>query len=160
MYKSNGDQPIDGDQETLAAVKNAKYHKLFMPMCPTYTFIDRADGKFNRAMDFKKDYSAIISAAWEIDRTFDAYLSDPDQDSYEILEKAGLYSATTDADAAAQRMEFLERLVKANSDNPLKGRFIDDTMSSALGEGRPVGGAASINAQLNRYYTFRPAAIE
>lgn len=59
-------------------------------MCPTYTFIDRADGKFNRAMGFEKDYSALVSAAWDIDNYFDEYLNSPDADSYEKLSNLGI----------------------------------------------------------------------
>lgn len=61
-----------------------------MTMCPSYAFIDRADGKVNGAMDFKKDYSGLISAAWDIDTKYDAFLNNPEEDSYTVLKSMGL----------------------------------------------------------------------
>lgn len=61
-----------------------------MTMCPTYAFIDRADGRFNRAMDFKKDYSALVAAAWDIDTAYESYLMNPCEETYDVVQKMGL----------------------------------------------------------------------
>ena len=66
-----------------------------MPMCPSYAFIDRADGRVNRAMDFKKDYSGLISAAWDIDNAYDRYLNNPEEDSYDLIKQLGLDEETS-----------------------------------------------------------------
>lgn len=84
MYKR------DGDQETAVGCKNAKYHRYFLTMCPTYAFIDRADGKFNRAMGFKKDYAALLSSAWDIDTAYSQYLMDPEAEAYDVMKSMGL----------------------------------------------------------------------
>ena len=69
--KSDGDPQVDGDQLSFIAVNDPEFHKLFMTLCPTYTFIDRSNGKFNDNMTFKREYAALISAAWEIDKVYD-----------------------------------------------------------------------------------------
>lgn len=71
----------DGDQLSFIAVNDPNFHGMFMTMCPTYTFIDRANGKFNSNMTFKREYSALISAAWEIDKVYDQYLSNPESET-------------------------------------------------------------------------------
>ncbi len=80
MTNSYGDQN-DGDQLSFIAVNDPAFHPMFMTMCPTYTFIDRANGKFNSNMSFKREYSALISAAWEIDKIYDQYLSNPEAET-------------------------------------------------------------------------------
>lgn len=70
-----------GDQLSLISVQDPNFHPMFMTMCPTYTFIDRANGKFNSNMSFKREYSALISAAWEIDKIYDQYLSNPEAET-------------------------------------------------------------------------------
>lgn len=79
-----------GDQLTLLANKNPKYHEIFMTMCPTYAFIDRANGKFNSAMGLKKDYAAIFSYAYDIDKAIDNFLCNPEADSYETMKELGI----------------------------------------------------------------------
>lgn len=61
-----------------------------MTMCPTYAFIDRANGKFNSAMGLKKDYAAIFSYAYDIDKAIDSFLSNPEADSYETMKELGI----------------------------------------------------------------------
>lgn len=96
------------------------YHKLFMTMCPTYAFIDRADGKINRAMDYKKDYSALLSAAWDIDACFDEYLINPGEESYGKLDRMGL-SPFYDGSA----IESSEEIVQKMADGKIKGPFAE-----------------------------------
>ena len=90
-----------------------------MPMVPTYAFIDRANGKFNRAMDFKKDYAAIISAAYDIDRKYDQYLTDPDADSYEALRSVGIDTSSSSEDVIEQR----NKLIRDIMDGKITGSF-------------------------------------
>lgn len=71
----------DGDQLSFIAQNDPNFHGLFMTMCPTYTFIDRANGKFNSNMSFKREYCALISAGWEIDKVYDQYLSNPEAET-------------------------------------------------------------------------------
>lgn len=87
-------------------------------MCPTYAFIDRADGKLNRAMDFKKDYSALISAAWDIDSRYDAYLTNPEEDSYNNMTALGLDEITSE-ESKRQR----DNLIRALVEGRVRGRF-------------------------------------
>lgn len=98
---------FDGDQLTAVGCENPKYHRLFMPMCPTYAFIDRADGYFNRAMNFAKDYSALIAAAWDIDRAYDNFLMDPEGSTDEVRTMIGLTKVNELIDRDAQLMEVL-----------------------------------------------------
>lgn len=72
---------FDGDQLSFIVQNDPNFHGMFMTMCPTYTFIDRANGKFNSNMSFKREYSALISAAWEIDKVYDNYLSNPEAET-------------------------------------------------------------------------------
>lgn len=108
----------DGDQETYMSVKSPTYHPLFITMCPTYAFIDRADGKFNRAMDFKKDYAALVAAAWDIDTRYDKYLTDPDADSYDSMRALGLDSVTT-KESLQQRDELIRDIISGK----ITGKF-------------------------------------
>lgn len=107
---------FDGDQTTAVLSKNTTYHAIFMPMVPTYAFIDRANGRFNRAMEFKKDYAAIISVAYDIDRLYDRYLTDPDADSYEALKSLGLVPEMSDVSS---------ELTRQMIDGRIKGHFKD-----------------------------------
>lgn len=111
---------FDGDQLTAIAVKSAAYHAMFMTMCPTYAFIDRADGKFNRAMDFKKDYSGLISAAWDIDTAYDNYLRDPDEDSYDTLNRLGLDEVTSEESDKIRKKLFRDLI-----DGKIDGKFAE-----------------------------------
>ena len=99
-----------------------------MAMCPTYTFIDRANGRFNDAMDFKREYAALISAAWEIDKAYDQFLSDIDgpDDDYNPLTRLGLRSGPATMDELEERKKFIEKLVKVDPDNKFRKRFLRD----------------------------------
>lgn len=115
---------FDGDQCTTAGCRNPKYHKFFITMCPTYAFIDRADGRFNRAMGFMKDYSALISAAWDIDSAYHQFLISPDADSYEALHELGLdpmYSADEDG----RREVLLRRLYSDETSGRFKEQYVN-----------------------------------
>ena len=104
-------------------------------MCPTYTFIDRATGKINTNMSFKKDYSALISAAWEIDKAYNNYLSNLDgiefDQSNHPLMRLGIFE-DSDRDAMKEREEILRKLVKAKPDNKFRKRMIGDATAEDL----------------------------
>lgn len=115
---------FDGDQVTMVSVRNPKYHPLFITMCPTYAFIDRADGHFSRAMDFKKDYAAILSYAWDIDVAYDNYLTHPDEDSTEMLKALGL-DEDTNREAEEDRTRILHMLAESDVPKKIKERYLD-----------------------------------
>lgn len=89
-------------------------------MCPSYAFIDRADGRVNRAMDFKKDYSGLISAAWDIDNAYDRYLNNPEEDSYDLIKKLGL-----DEEISKKSAEVRNQLIRDIIEEKITGSFAD-----------------------------------
>lgn len=100
-----------------------------MTLCPTYTFIDRSNGKFNENMTFKKDYAALISAAWEIDKAYDQWLNSVDGNAEELNPsvKLGLaYDTDTDGihDSIEERKKLLKKIIKLDSDNEFRKRMI------------------------------------
>ena len=116
---------FDGDQLTYAAVKDPRYHPLFLTMCPTYAFIDRANARFNSAMGFKKDYAAILSAAWDIDVAYDQFLNNPDDTTYEALRALGLEGEMEES-ASESRKTLLLRLLKEKKTNKYRQRYVGD----------------------------------
>ncbi|MDE6040903.1 MAG: hypothetical protein K2F99_04940, partial [Muribaculaceae bacterium] len=82
-------------------MKNPKYHGLFIVMCPAYAFINRSDGRFNKGMGFAREYAALLSAFWDNDYVLSQYLNDPEADSYETLQKAGITVDLEDAEEMA-----------------------------------------------------------
>lgn len=113
----------DGDQVTLLANKNPKYHQYFLTMCPTYAFIDRANGKFNTAMGLKKDYAAILSYAYDIDRAVDAFLCNPEADSYETMKSLGI-DIDNSIETIRLESEVFERIADPRTrDGAFKKRF-------------------------------------
>lgn len=112
---------FDGDQLTTVGCENPKFHKFFMPMCPVYAFIDRADGKFNRSMSFMKDYSALLASAWDIDTAYDNYLNDPEGSSEETMQIVGLGNNTlTDRSVALNKV-----LMSSKTNGSFKERYVD-----------------------------------
>ncbi|MCM1230063.1 MAG: hypothetical protein NC489_08020 [Ruminococcus flavefaciens] len=89
---------FDGDQCTTVSVMNPKYHPLFITMDPTYAFVNRSNGKFNKGMGFMKDYAAILSTAWEYDVAYNNYLMDPEEDTFEIARKLGILNSSGEED--------------------------------------------------------------
>lgn len=89
---------FDGDQCTTVSVMHPKYHPLFITMVPTYAFVNRANGRFNRGMGFMKDYSAILSTAWDYDVAYNAYLNNPEEDTYAVAAKLGLMNSSGESD--------------------------------------------------------------
>ena len=89
-------------------------------MCPSYAFIDRADGRVNRAMDFKKDYSGLISAAWDIDNAYDRYLNNPEEDSYDLIKQLGL-----DEETSKKSAEVRNQLIHDIINEKITGSFAD-----------------------------------
>lgn len=103
-----------------------------MTLCPTYTFIDRSNGKFNDNMTFKREYAALISAAWEIDKAYDQWLSSVDTDADEINPSVKLGLATdTDYDgvhdAIEARKKLLKKVISLDKDNEFRKRMIGKT---------------------------------
>lgn len=91
-------------------------------MLPTYTFIDRATGRYNRNMDFKKDYAAILSAAYDIDRAYDHFLNDPGEDSYELIKRLGLDTDDSE-DGLEARQRIIQKLISGEADGSFRDRF-------------------------------------
>ena len=117
---------FDGDQLTYCAVKDPVFHPYFLNMCPTYAFIDRANGHFNTSMEFKKDYAAILSYGWDIDNALDAYLSNSDADAYELLGKLGVATTEVNENAIERRRDLLTTLMNASKDNKFRKRFVPE----------------------------------
>ena len=115
---------FDGDQATTVGQENPKYHKYFITMCPTYAYIDRADGKFNRAMGFMKDHAALIATAWDLDTAYDNYLMDPEENSYDVLARMGLEGAETRTTRAAEISKLLH---SSKTTGSFKERYVDIT---------------------------------
>ena len=117
------------DQLTLIGVKDPSFHKYFLTMCPTYTFIDRANGKYNGAMDFKREYSALVAAGWEIDQAYDKYLRDPDENSYDQLVKLGLVDHEDDHDTIMKRNDLIKYVVQhLDKKHLFRKRFVSDLL--------------------------------
>ena len=76
-------------------------------------------------MDFKKDYAALLSAAWEIDNAYDAYLTHPEDESYQLLKDLGL-DETDSEESKETRKELISRLVETNKTNGFRKRFVGD----------------------------------
>lgn len=117
---------VDGDQLTFLAVKNPTYHKLFMTMVPTYAFIDRATGYFNRAMDFKKDYAALVSYRWDMDNAIYSYLTNPDDDSFMMLRAMGIeaFDTANSEDEKQELIKYRDRVLNQIKNSP-KSAFRD-----------------------------------
>lgn len=82
---------------------NPKYHPLFIVMAPTYAFINRSNGKFNKGMGFMKDYAAIMSVAWDYDVAYDNYLNNPEEDTYDVAAKLGILNSSGTEDEKIAR---------------------------------------------------------
>lgn len=102
-------------------IKDRRFLRYFMPLCPTYHYIDRADGMYARAMQYEKDYAAILSAAWEIDGAIDRYLRDPDQDNAELMHLLGIDEQAKD-DAELKLRKLLDSSLTKGS---FKERYCD-----------------------------------
>lgn len=116
---------FDGDQCTVASVKNPKFHKYFLPMTATYAYIDRADGRFNRAMAPKREFSAILAGAYDTDQVLSQHLANPDADTYEDLQAMGI--AEPDYDHRAEYESILENLWNAPR-TKFRDQFFDPFM--------------------------------
>ena len=109
-----------------------KYHPLFQTLCPTYAFLDRADGMFNRSMSFAKDYAALISAAWDIDTAYhEAWIPDDDDDvensihSREKLDRLLGYNTLHSKEAEEKRAKMFKLLYNPNVESWWKSRYQD-----------------------------------
>ena len=104
-----------------------------MTMCPTYTFIDRANGRFNDNMTFKREYAALISAAWEIDKAYDQFLSDFDfgDTNDNPLKKLGIHY-DADMSTVEVRKSVLKKLMELEKDHPLRKRLIGNASATDL----------------------------
>jgi hypothetical protein len=75
-------------------------------------------------MTFKREYIALISAAWDIDRAYDKYLTDYDNDTNPLV-KLGLIGES-DEKSQETRKELLKRLMKLDPDNNFRKRMVGD----------------------------------
>lgn len=75
---------FDGDQMTFMKA-DKEDHPYLLEICPTYFFIDRITGKFNRMMGFNKDYAAILETIWSIGSACEEYAKNPSDESYHML---------------------------------------------------------------------------
>jgi hypothetical protein len=83
-------------------------------------------------MDFKREYSALVAAGWEIDQAYDKYLKDPDENSYDQLVKLGLVDYNEDKNTIKQRNELISYVVQnLNKKHLFRKRFINDTLDAA-----------------------------
>lgn len=115
---------FDGDQESYAANKDPIFHQFFLTMCPTYTFIDRANGKFNRGMGFKREYIAMMSHAWEIDQLYDRYNRDPESTGEEMRAVLGIGCGPEDE--VDEFREAMSLICDVDKDNAFRKRFFGD----------------------------------
>lgn len=101
-------------------MQDPRFIPLFMTMCPTYAYIDRADGRFNRFMDFKKDYLATIAYAWDIDSAIDRYLMDSCEETYRYLDHMGLLDSAGEEGFA--RSQKFTRITLSNDNDAWAAR--------------------------------------
>ena len=90
-------------------MKDPRYLKYFMTLCPTYHFLDRADSYYARSMQFEKDYAAILSSAWDIDTALNDFITTPDADTSDLMHMLGL----DEKDDAMKEVK-LRRLLESN----------------------------------------------
>ena len=112
-------------QLTYIAVKDPQFHRLFLTMCPTYAFINRATGTFNKAMGLSKDYIAIISAMWFIDGSVTSYLDNLDEDKMQILKAIGI-DISSSYDEQERRDEILRAIAALDKSHPMRKRYYGD----------------------------------
>lgn len=115
------------------ANKDPIFHQFFMTMCPTYTFIDRANGKFNKGMSFKREYIALMSHAWEIDQLYEKYNNDPEATGEEMHHILGLGCPLDDPEHDAYK-EALDMICDVDKDNHFRRRFFGDATPEELRE--------------------------
>ena len=75
-------------------------------------------------MGFKKDYAALLAAAWDIDIMYDSFLTHPDEDSEAALRDMGL-DEITELDQQALREKTLEKLASDKFSGHFKDRYIN-----------------------------------
>ena len=75
-------------------------------------------------MGYKKDYAAILSAAWDIDRAYDRVLREPDFDTVQIAQEMGLREIP-DEEAQERREKLIRMLLDNAGKSPFVDRYID-----------------------------------
>lgn len=118
----------DGDQLTIAAVKDKRLRKCFKCFIPTYMFIDRATGQFDPDMDFKKDYAAVLSSLWTMDTKISEYLSDPSETTELDLRELGIYVHDLDPEEYQAQTELYHKAEKAPKDWINRSRIIGEAV--------------------------------
>lgn len=126
---------FDGDQLSIYMPKDSEFHKYFLTMCPTYTFIDRANGKYNEAMSYKREYVALLACGWEDDKVCDRYLTSPSEENYNALVDRGIISEE-DSEYSKEKQTELFKFMAENIDrkHPFRERYIDDSWYDLDGE--------------------------
>ena len=119
-------------QLTLAAVRDAKLAKYFRCFNPVNMFIDRATGQFDPAMDFKKDYAAVLSSLWTMDTKINDYIMDPDETKYFDLKDLGIYVHDLPPEERKLASEMYDFAEKANIDWPLRRPIIESAVEQFL----------------------------
>lgn len=125
---------FDGDQLTIYIPKDNEFHKYFLTMCPTYTFIDRANGKYNEAMSFKREYVALIACGWEDDKLYDRYLTTPNEENYNLLVDHGIIGEDTEysKEKQAELLKFMAENI--DKKHPFRQRYVDNYWYDTEGE--------------------------
>ena len=103
-------------QLTIAAVKHKSLRKYFKCFIPTYMFIDRATGQFDPAMDFKKDYAAVLSSLWQMDTKISEYMTDPNETTEFDLSDLGIYVHDLSPEEYDAQLKLLKKAEKAPKD--------------------------------------------
>ena len=95
-------------------------------------FIDRATGQFDPAMDFKKDYAAVLSSLWTMDTKINDYIMDPDETKYFDLKDLGIYVHDLPPEERKLASEMYDFAEKANIDWPLRRPIIESAVEQFL----------------------------
>ena len=119
-------------QLTLAAVRDPKLAKYFKCFNPVNMFIDRATGQFDPAMDFKKDYAAVLSSLWTMDTKINDYIMDPDETTYFDLKELGICVHDLPPEEMKLASDMYDFAKKANIDWPLRRQVIESAVDQFL----------------------------
>lgn len=119
-------------QLTLAAVRDAKLAKYFRCFNPVNMFIDRATGQFDPAMDFKKDYAAVLSSLWTMDTKINDYIMDPNETTDFDLKDIGIEVHDLPDDERELQKEMYDFAEKANPNWPLRRPIIESAVEQFL----------------------------
>jgi len=95
-------------------------------------FIDRATGQFDPAMDFKKDYAAVLSSLWTMDTKINDYIMDPDETTYFDLKEIGIKVHDLPDDEKKLQMKMYDFAEKADPSWSLRRPIIESAVEQFL----------------------------